>query len=439
VGDFGHATCGYRHELRAKLVLSLLKVAEARLHVADDGTYWFRPLPRGTPFVDVLPPPPVGGYGSLQRDTLLTSLGKQRLAYLHKTRPHPPPPPRQKWRLPSLGFARWVDDFVSFLSGPSPARLTLAATAFLHRCFGVPLNADKSFMDPATDFSGLVFDGHNSQVGIPDDKRVKYLSYIDELLEPSHFARDLLRKFLGAAVWCCLALPLGKRFLSACFTLLHDPKGRQALTLVARGELLFWKVLLTDAPMSRTVFAAPATASSAEVVVHIDWAPAGGLQKIGIVILSHGLYTSTHVPQWFLDFCPPSSAPSSPAFEAFALVSYFACFPDLAANRTSRIYTDNDPFLMRSSAITSSGSPPFDAALKLGALHALQLNAHYTLARVPSALNVANWLTHVSDQTPQLEHALHSAGIFAPFFPRSPVLPTPPSAWKALQHSSRVR
>ena len=216
--------------------------------------------------------------------------------------------------------------------------------------------------------------------------------------------------------------------------------GRRLVCSAARHELLFWKVLLTDTPTTRAVLAAPATVADADVVVHIDWAPAADRQKIGIVVLSHGLYASTFVPQWFLEICPTDAlAPSSPTFEAFALVSYFACFPDLAANRVSYVYTDNDPFLKRSSALTSSsGSPPLDAALKLGALRASQLNARYILARVPTDLNTANWFTHVADQLPKFEHALSSAGIFTPFLRRNPVSPTPPSEWIALRASSRI-
>jgi hypothetical protein len=443
VGDFGHATCGYRHELRAKYILTLLHVAEARLFVAGDNTCWLSPLPTGSPFHDCLPVQPKDGFGSLAGNTIFTSVGAQRLAYLRLTRHKVTPPPgKTTWHKPSLDFVRWVDDWCAFLASAPEAHVTMAAMAFLHRCYGVPLNPEKTFVDPATDFSGIVFDGHNGQVGIPNTKRKKYLGLINSLLDPARFSFEGLRKFVGAAVWCCLALPLGKLFLKACFTLMHSANAHTTLTLcpAARHELLFWKVLLTDAPMTRILLAAPSDVSSADVVVHIDWAPANGRQKIGIAVLSHGLYTSTFVPQWFLDICPSDArAPSSPTFEAFALASYFVCFPDLAANHISYVYTDNDPFLKRSSALTSSGSPSLDAALKLGALHAAQLNARYVLARVPSALNIANWLTHVSDQMPQFERALRSADISVPFLRRSPASHMPPSAWKALQHSSRVR
>ena len=282
----------------------------------------------------------------------------------------------------------------------------------------------------------MLFDCLTGLASVPDDKCLRYLATIDSLLEGPPSSK-LLDKHLGSMVWASLIFPTIQKFTPFSFAFqgaLTSSRLPLPLPPRVREELLFLKSVLTSCPRSRVAALTASSPEDAAVIVHVDWAPAErGVQQIGIAVLSHGLYAITQVPDWFLEAYPVSigvdgsSNPSSPTFEAFCVVSYLACFPDLAANQVSFIYTDNDPFLLRSSLFTSSGSPSMDAALKLGALSALSLNAHIVVQRVPTDLNISNWLTH--SQMPKFQQALKSAGISRQFWPRSPVLPTLPSSW----------
>ena len=434
VGAFGHKTVGFRHELRAKQTASLLALLQARLSRAGMAPARLPPLPSYDSGFGTVP---AEGFGSLRSATIFSPLGKARLASLSKL-PSPPaglPGPR-------LDFKRWVDDWVRFYGTGLEAQRADSCLALLHRRYGIPLSPTKHFFSTSTDFGGVLFDCGSAIVSVPPIKCARYAALVAALRRAAAPSLALWRQFLGSAVWACAVFPLGASFLLASFRAFHAAtRAGHPLPVppAADRELRFWAAVLKSVPASRVVFSTKRAKdpAAADVIVMVDWSPCGGKQCIGIAVLSHGLFASLPIPPWFLrrfPVSPTSSSPSSPAYEAFAVVAYLHSFPDVAANGVSFIFSDNQSFLARTSELSSKGSPALDAALQLLALASLRTNAHLAFGFVESADNFSD---PISRDDVQAFHArVLSAGISRRFLRRNPPSLLPPDWWRSLPTSS---
>ena len=428
-GDFGMMTCGFRHELRAKVFVSISQVMQHRILVNQAGDCRVLP-PKRRPSGPGLSP--IDGFGSLADATVLSPLGKIRLSALSKARPVPP----LGFTYPVLSFRRWVDDFISFLHSLREASAADAAITMLHRRYAIPVHPKKHFVDPVSDFGGVLFDCPASRVSVPRDKCAKYRKIAVRLLRHRAVSLADLRKFIGCAVWATAVFPLASPFLRHLFAGLRaalraGPSRPLKLSPLARRELTFWSAVLKDIPSSRAAFVSPTVASpaSADVIVAFDWNPAAGQHLVGIAVLSHGLYTIAKVPPWFLKRHPEMS---SPALEAMGFFLYVACFPDIAADCVSFCFNDNLAFIQRAPELSSVNSTAFDSALQLGAFEALRINARCFFAFVDTLNNDSDSLSRGKPQ--EFEAKLRLRGFYHQFSQRNPASPSPPTLWRQLPH-----
>ena len=434
VGAFGHKTVGFRHELRAKQTASLLALHQARQSYAGTDPLLVPSLRSYDPGPG---PPPAGGFGSLRAATIFSPLGKTRLANLSSPASASAGPPG-----PRLDFKRWVDDWVRFYCTGLEAQRADACLALLHRRYGIPLSPKKHFVSSATDFGGVLFDCLSAIVSVPPEKCLRYAALVAALLRSAPPSLALWRQFLGSAVWACAVFPLGASFLTASFRAFHaTARAGRPLPVppAAVRELRFWAAVLKSVPASRVVFSTKRASdpSAADVIVMVDWSPNEGKQRIGIAVLSHGLFASLPIPSWFLRKFPVSSTsncPSSPAYEAFAVVAYLHSFPHVASNGVSFVFSDNQSFLARTSELSSKGSPALDAALQLLALASLRTNAHLAYGFVESADNFSDPLSR--DDIQAFHSRVLSAGISKQFLQHSPPSLQPPDWWRSLPASS---
>ena len=426
-GDFGMMSCGFRHELRAKVFVSLAQVMQHRILVDQAGSCQILPPRRRPPGLGL---PPAGGFGSLADATVFSPLGKIRLSALLASRPVPP----LGFTYPILSFLRWVDDFISFLGSLRDASAADAAITMLHRRYAIPVHPKKHFVDPISEFGGVLFDCPSARVSVPRDKCANYRKIALALLRASVVSLVNLQKFIGCAVWASAVFPVASSFMRHLFAALrgaqHSGHNRPfKLSHLARRELKFWCAVFKDIPSSRAAFVSPSVSSpaSADVIVAFDWNPAAGQHLVGIAVLSHGLYTIAKVPPWFLKRHP---AMSSPALEAMGYFLYVTCFPDIAADCVSFCFNDNLAFIQRAPELSSVNSTAFDSALQLGAFEALRINARCFFAFVDTTNNDSDSLSR--DHPQEFEAKLRSRGFSHQFSLRSPASPSPPTLWRLL-------
>ena len=418
-------------KLRAELFSLACHVLTPFLFVHDDLRVCLlspsSPLPAGSE--------PPGGFGSLRGEGPLFSPEGRRRHLRDLVRPPDPPSCDEKGRWHRIDLRQvqsWVDDSIAWEASPARALRAWAAFAYLHRRYAFALKPSKCFFGFQQTFGGLVMDGTTGALYLPEVKCKRYSTLLDPVVRGKPISHKGWQRIVGSTTWVAQVFPFGAKFLAHFFTAMNtscEATRPAPPTAAAQRDAVFWQAALKSVPRSMATFAATNTDDPAswDVVVHTDWCPLpGGEQVLAVYVLSHGLYSAVHAPSWFLELYPDAGSPfpSSPTFEALTLYAYLQIFPDIAQGSTSAFFNDNVPWLLRTSSF-SSPTPSVDAALRLGALAAMQLNARIIPLHVPTTHSLADPVSHSNHQA--LARRCTLLGLSAPVWRDPPSLPEPPS------------
>lgn len=444
VGDFGHRTCGIRFEQRAKLFALACRVLSPFLRVHDSGR-----VVLDIPLHDDLAigEAPRGGFGSLTAQApLFSPAGRRR----HLRELALSSQPQRGWHRVDLGplaattehtwhptslrdVHRWVDDFCGWYSSRAAAFRAACAFAFLHRRYGFRLKASKFHLGRASAFGGVIMDGPTAALVLPETKRSKYLRRLQHAYAAEALSHNQWERLIGPPAWVSRVFDTLTPALQPFFCELGKARARSSplpVSSSARRTIGFWAEVLRSLPpvVAAVQFADPDTPASWEVIAHVDWSPKGSSHLVGIFLLSHGLYTATPIPAWFLEAFPQAPHPSSPACETMAAYLLLALFPDIVQGRTVAIFNDNISWLLAYPSL-SSPSQCLDTAMKLLALTGLTLASRLVPLFVPTDLNRADPISRGLVQA--FLTATRSSGLSTPSFRPPPVLAEPPF-WRRL-------
>ncbi|CAE7443250.1 unnamed protein product [Symbiodinium sp. CCMP2592] len=123
----------------------------------------------------------------------------------------------------------YVDDLLLWQNSrllPLSASLVLAFCS----CFNIPLSWGKLQMGPSITWIGWQIDFHAGCYTLPDAKRLKLLSQVEECLRHRLVSRKQLDKLLGLLQWILHGLPALRPWLCTLYDDMHRPLGTNVST-----------------------------------------------------------------------------------------------------------------------------------------------------------------------------------------------------------------
>ena len=143
---------------------------------------------------------------------------------------------------------------------------------------------------------------------------------------------------------------------------------------------------------------------SADVVVHVDWSPDQG-HTFGWTVLSHGLWDIQTAPPDVVKLAQGPVSFSSVILEGGAVREALKALDKVNLLRGKRIlmFSDNKPFTLVLAKLSSDHDGVYQILEDIS-LMAIELDFAFLVPYVPSALNLADSLSHRDMQRFKEEH-----------------------------------
>jgi hypothetical protein len=130
---------------------------------------------------------------------------------------------------------------------PPDYNITVASEQFEGVCsqLGFTKASEKRKDGTCVEYLGLAIDTVKMEARLPEDRRIRAINEINEVLNLQSVTMKHLEKLLGLLEFCVGVFPLGRPFLRHVWNMFRRGRSwRQRLTMAARQDLQWWKQFL---------------------------------------------------------------------------------------------------------------------------------------------------------------------------------------------------